>query len=197
MLYIYLTLLFIIYILFARGNMLSLYIFIKNRLFYLHQYAKQELPSNLVHYINYNFNTFCEINDSFILVDFGCGDGSTLDKLNICKNKIGIEIDPNIFNLALQNTKNIIILNDDILNYSFCHNCILYMYEPLWICEDYLYVYTKLFESLYHSNYKIYIIYVSGIEKLLDDQFFCYFDFKILHKKNIGSVNIKLKYVNI
>ena len=104
-----------------------------------------------MHYINYNFNAFCEINDSFILVDFGCGDGSTLDKLNICKNKIGIEMDPNIFNLALQNT------------------IIHFVITVFFICTS--------------PYYKIYIIYVSGIEKLLDDQFFRYFDFTILHKK--------------
>lgn len=181
-----------------KGTKESILIVVKNILFYRKEFAKQETPSYFINYINKNLNSIINYNKNYVLVDFGCGDGSTLRKLKICKKKIGIEIDKTIYNLALSKNKNnnIKFINDDICNYNFNKNTILYMYEPLWLCKDNLSIYNKLFKKINKSNKHIYIIYLTGFTKQLQEKHFQNYNFKLLHKYKHGSILLN-RYIYI
>jgi len=184
-------LLIFIDILFLKDNKNSIVMSIKNYLFNNKQIAKQETPYSIIHYLNKNLNKIININNRFLLIDFGCGDGTSLKMFNFCNNKIGIEIDTYTYKLALQNCKyhnNIKLINGDILNYNFNTDTILYMYEPLWLCKDYLPIYEKLFENIYSSKHKIYIIYLTGVTKQLDELFFMKYKLKLIHKQIHGAI---------
>lgn len=181
-----------------KGNIESILIFAKNILLYRKQHAKQETPFYFINYLNKNLISIINNDKSYVLVDFGCGDGTTLRKLKICKRKIGIEIDKSISRLALSNKKNsnIEFINDDICNYNFNKNTILFMYEPLWLYKDYLPIYNKLFKNISNSKHQIYIIYLTSLMKQLQEQNFENFKFKLLHKHNHGSILLK-RYIYI
>lgn len=164
---------------------------IKNIIFYRKKFAKQETPLYFIKYLNKNVRSIIDYDNSYVLVDFGCGDGTTLQKLNICKRKIGIEIDKSIYNLAINNSKyytNIEFINDDICNYHFDKNTILFMYEPLWLCKDYLPIYNKLFENILTCKKHIYIIYITGLTKQLPEKYFQNYKFKLKFKHKYGSI---------
>ena len=174
-----------------KGNTESALIGVKNSILYRNEYAKQETPSYFIKYLNKNLKSIINYDNSYVLVDFGCGDGTTLQKLNICKRKIGIEIDKSIYNLAVSNCKyyaNIELINDDICNYHFNKNTILFMYEPLWLCKDYLTIYNKLFENILKCKKHIYIIYLTGLTKQLQEDYFQKYNFKLKHKCKRGSI---------
>ena len=96
-------------------------------------------------------------------------------------------------------TNKIVNINDDICNYNFNRNTILFMYEPLWLCKDYLPVYNKLFKNISNSKHHIYIIYLTSLIKQLQEQNFENFEnfkFKLLHKHKHGSILLK-RYIYI
>ena len=173
-----------------KGNIEPIFYSIKNYSLNKNMFVKQETPTHFIQFINNNLKKLVKYDNSFTLVDFGCGDGTTLQMLTICKNKIGIEIDKSIYNLALQNCKkcNIKFINDDILNYKFATNTILYMYEPLWLCKDYLSIYEKLFKTISNNKNKVYILYLTGLEKQLNQSNFEKFNLKLLYKYKNGSI---------
>lgn len=181
---------FIINEVFLKGNTQSAYFGVKNLLLHKNEYAKQETPTYFIRYINDNFNKIVKYDDSFILVDFGCGDGSTLKMLTISKKKIGIEIDESICKMALHKCKDtsIRIINDDILNYGFKSNTILYMYEPLWLCKDYKEIYEKLLHKISKSRKKVYIIYLTGLNEKINNFTFKKFGYNLIHKHKHGSI---------
>jgi hypothetical protein len=174
-----------------KGNKQSSLIVVKNFCLYRNEIAKQETPSYFIKYLNKNLKRIINYDNSYVLVDFGCGDGTTLQKLNICKRKIGIEINKSIYNLAVNNSKyyaNIELINADICNYHFNKNTILFMYEPLWLCKDYLKIYNKLFENILKCKKHIYIIYLTGLTKQLQEENFQKYNFKLKHKHKHGSI---------
>jgi len=178
-------------LLIIKGNTESSLIGVKNFILYRNEVAKQETPSYFIKYLNKNLNRIINYDNSYELIDFGCGDGTTLKKLNICERKIGIEIDKSIYNLAVNNCKyyaNIEIINDDICNYHFKNNSIMFMYEPLWLCKDYLTIYYKLFENILKCKKHIYIIYLTGLKKQLQEDDFLKYNFNLKHKHKYGSI---------
>ena len=181
----------LLYELIIKGNEQSFLIGVKNFILCRNKFAKQEAPSYFIKYLNKKLNRIINYDSSYELVDFGCGDGITLKKLNICEKKIGIEIDKSIYNLAVNNCKycaNIEIINDNICNYHFKNNSILFMYEPLWLCKDYLTIYYKLFENILKCKKHIYIIYLTGLKKQLQEEDFLKYNFKLKHKHKYGSI---------
>ena len=180
-----------LYILLLRGNIEPTITIIKNILVNK-EIIHQGTPQYFINYLNKNVNNIIPNCNNYVLVDFGCGDGSTLQKLNFCNTKIGIEINKSIYNLAIKNNKNnnIYFINDDICNYNFNKDTILYMYEPLWLCKDYLFIYNKLFKNILRSNNNIYIIYLTGTKQKLYKKNFENFNFKLLHKHTYGSIII-------
>lgn len=181
-----------LYILILRGSFESIFIAIKNFLSNK-PIVQQPTPQYFINYLNKNISNIISDCNDYVLVDFGCGEGLTLQKLNFNKSKIGIEINKEIYNLAVKKNKNnnIQFINDDICNYNFNKNTILYMYEPLWLCKDYLVIYNKFFKNILKNNIKIYIIYLTGIGKYqLHKKYFEKFDFKLLHKHTYGSIII-------
>jgi len=181
-----------------KGNIDSIVKYVKNFILDSDKLVKQETPTYFINYINYNFRKIINYDDSYLLLDFGSGDGTSLQKLKICEKKIGIEIDKSIYNLAVKNNKytNIEFINDDISNYKFNENTIIFMYEPLWLCTDYISTYNKLFENIVNSNNHIYIIYVTGLTKQLEEKHFDKFNFKLKHKHKYGSI-LLYRYVYI
>lgn len=176
-----------------RGNKESFITYVKNIIFYKKEYAKQETPSYFIKYINKNFKNIVNYDDSYTLIDFGCGDGSTLQKLKICQKKVGIEIDPLIYKSAINKNKHtdILFINDNILNYSFDFNSIIFMYEPLWLSKNYLSIYNELFRTIANSNQCIYIIYITGLLQKIPEDLFYKFNFKLIHKHLFGSILLK------
>ena len=182
-----------------KGNIQSSLIFVKNFMVHRNKLVKQETPSYFIKYLNKNLKRIINYDDSYVLVDFGCGDGTTLKKLNICKRKIGIEIDKSIYNIAVNNCKNyanIKFINNDICNYHFKKNTILIMYEPLWLCKNYLKIYTKFFKNILKCKKHIYIIYLTGLKKQLQEEDFQKYNFKLRHKHKHGSILLN-RYVYI
>ena len=182
-----------------KGNNQSSFIGFKNVILHRYKFAKQETPSYFIKYLNKNIKSIIKYDNSYELVDFGCGDGTTLKKLKICKRKIGIEIDKSIYNLAVNNCKNyanIKLINDDICNYHFKKNTILFMYEPLWLCKDYLTIYYKLFENIFKCKKHIYIIYLTGLKKQLQEEDFQKYNFKLKNKHKYGSILLN-RYIYI
>lgn len=118
----------------------------------------------------------------FNFIDLGCGAGKTLiiaRKYNF-KNLLGIEIEKNLSNIALNNLnryKNITIKNMDILNYNLYKNdTIFYLYNPF--SELFL---KKFLKKINHLD-SIYIIY-NNYEFSYD--LFKYF--KIIFDKKVGK----------
>jgi hypothetical protein len=119
------------------------------------------------------------------LIDFGCGDGDFISHCHPYVNKtIGIELDliqANQTKAKFMHHKSIQIIGMDILDYPFeSKNSILYMYEPLWTLskDNAKEIYTKV---MHKQNLSRYIIYVSGIQPILDESFFLERSYKTIH----------------
>ena len=168
---LYLSLL-LLYLGIARYNIESSVVFLKN-FCYETQVDHQPTPSHIIDYCN-------GIIDSLsvkVLVDFGCGDGSTLKRLH-GRHRIGIEYNTAIFNQAQSNTAGhscIELHNCNILDYTIPNNCVLYMYEPLWnVSHDTaMIVYDTLLKNINNTNTTCTVLYVTGVHtKHLDAGFF-------------------------
>jgi len=178
--------------------MIIYYLIGKNNIYYIAQINNRNdvYPSNtIIDICNDLILNYC--NDMNTIVDFGSGTCHTLSKLNV-KNKIGIEYDQQIYQNGLKNIRNnnykIKNINCDINDYEFNHNCIIYMYEPLWNNNN-IKVYHKLFSKLSQTNFHYKIIYINGTKsKQLNETFFKKYKFKIIKKQFIGSI-IYNKYI--
>ena len=180
-----------LYFLFLKGNAESAINGLKLRA--LGQESQQPTPTHLIRRINCIIANLNLDSKSHTLVDFGCGDCSTLNSLDWGGEKIGIEYDKAIYDNAVQvikrkNYKIDKIIHLDILDYSFDHDCIIFMYEPLWNCNNSI-TYPALFEKLKTKPYSYIIIYVTGVHsKELNAEFFHSYGGKILSKSVFGSI---------
>lgn len=188
----------IIYFLFVENNYNSFINmnFILGESTYSSVNINEKTLNDIKHYI-ININK----NNDFVFIDFGCGIGNVLMFFkNNFKKLIGVENDTMNANLAKKNTslyKNIFIINQDILNYTFTTtNTILYFYEPLFTVNycDAMKIYNTLFDNINkvftkNSLHKIYIIYVSGIlRKDITHDFINKKKFKIIRYKKNGAL---------
>jgi hypothetical protein len=155
---------------------------------------KSGLPTSLhiINKINHIINKLPNLD--YTLIDFGCGDGDfidRIDKINSIKKIIGIELD---LKQAINTKKRfskinyISILNMDMVDYIFEPiPTIFYMYEPLWTLskKDALPIYHKVMKNISQLTSPCYIIYVSGIYPILDKEFFKLYPFKIVHHSQV------------
>jgi hypothetical protein len=120
-------------------------------------------------------------------IDFGCSNGDLI--YYISKHHqgpiVGVEIDEyqseQTTNRFKSNT-NISIVASDMIYYTFTPNDILYMYEPLWLIPDKaLETYSKVLNNCIAK----YIIYVSGVTKLLSVDFFTHYNYELLYETYI------------
>jgi hypothetical protein len=199
--------LFIINNFFIRTNFQTIVLFIKN---ILCDCKINNLQSNTIiinitnEYLELIKNNFIPIEaNNYKLIDFGCGDCSTLQQLKWSK-KIGVDLDHSCILKSKQliknkNIKNINLIEANILNLDFPNEFILYMYEPLWLCSSNK-IYIDLFKYLKQENKKGFIIYISGLWKkhLLDEDFHNN-NINILSKLKVGSIfinrNVYLLYI--
>lgn len=133
-------------------------------------------------------------NLQYTLIDFGSGDGDFINKihnLNSIKKIIGIELDTDQANNSTKQFSkidSITILNMDMVDYKYQQvPTIMYMYEPLWCLKkkDALPIYHKVLKNISQITTSCYIIYVSGIYPILDEDFFRLYPFKILHHSQV------------
>lgn len=185
----------IFYYTFLKGNIYSGVIYIRN-LFCKCKIINQESNSTIINYVNSYIERIVCANEldiqNYILYDFGCGDCVTLSKLTF-ENKIGVDIDRESIKFAEDYIKhndieNIELVCNDILNIEFHNKFIIYMYEPLWLCNSNE-TYIRLFQKIKEEEKHGYIIYVTGLlTKHLDDFLFEHYKITILDKKTFGSV---------
>jgi hypothetical protein len=125
---------------------------------------------------------------SYTLIDFGCGDGDFINHAHHSfHHTVGIELDneqAEFTRKRFHGLPTIDILTMNMIEYSFPSTpFVLYMYEPLWKVshKDALTVYHTVMKNVSHSNVPSYIIYVSGIQPILDDAFFSNYPYTQLH----------------
>ena len=122
---------------------------------------------------------------NFKFVDFGCGTGTVLLKIQKLFNKIdGIEIDKKIANKTKKDLfkyTNINIKNMDMQFYDYeMTNTILYFYEPLFVLENikasniYDNVFRNIDNTFKSTNFIFYILYVTDVSKLSNKNILSY-----------------------
>lgn len=179
-----------VYLFLLRGNLLSLF---NGIILYTNKdlISRQPTSYHLINEVNNMISLYTPINIK-TLIDFGCGDCTTLHKINFKYKKVGVEYNKYIYENALNNIKKNNykidqIININILDYDFTNNFLLYMYEPLWDCDN-IDVYKKLFAKISKLNYDIDIIYLTGIDNKLNESFFKKYNFNVINKVKIGSI---------
>ena len=134
--------------------------------------------------------------DRYKFIEFGCADGEIIELVKNDKKiyKIdGIEIDKDLYTITkmrFNKDDNIKIYNDDMQNYKFENTAsILYMYEPLWTLDKRkaLEIYNNIFSKIPNNN-NFYVIYISGIEQKLNDNFFYSHNLKKIYEKSINRI---------
>ena len=122
-----------------------------------------------------------------IVIDFGCGGGDFIECIHSLPNitqVIGIELNEQ---QALEckdrfsNNQKIQIQQMNMMDYMFPSTpFLLYMYEPLWDMNQ-----TEALSIYHHIMKRItspcYIIYISGINALLNESFFSEYSFEMIH----------------
>lgn len=128
---------------------------------------------------------------TFTFIDFGCGDGTIITHmLAYVRHIIGIEIDEEQARqtqLLFSNLPSVTIKKMDILDYSFENiPTVFYMYEPLWTMtkEDAIPIYTTVMDHISIID-ECYIIYISGVRSLLDEEFFKKYPFTIIYHSTV------------
>lgn len=181
----------ILYLLLLRGNIQSLYYGIVLNLNNHNINSQQPTPGYLIREIN-NLIIYHTPSKIKTIIDFGCGDCDTLNKIDFNYKKIGIEYSKEIYEHAIHKIKENKykideIRNTNILDYNFDTSFLLYMYEPLWDSEN-IDVYERLFYKISKLNYEIDIIYLSGLTKKINEDFFNKYNFYVINKIKIGSI---------
>jgi hypothetical protein len=123
------------------------------------------------------------------VVDFGCGEGDMLHKIDSntdIHDIVGVELDEALAQNTMERFKssnNIVVHNMDMAHYTFEETpTILYMYEPLLLMsvDDAIPIYTNVFMNLSKNNQVKYIIYVSGVKQMLPPAFFETYNYSLL-----------------
>lgn len=132
-----------------------------------------------------------EIDANLTLVDFGCSNGNFINYISQYHNKIvGIEINKKQAAVTANRfaaNSNITIIATDMANYPVTNNCILYMYEPMWLEPDKaIDVYAKVFSNCRAK----YVIYITGVTKLAPILFFELFGYKIVYMAYVSRMII-------
>ena len=132
----------------------------------------------------------------YTFIDIGCGEGKVLDYVynkNLYSKYIGIEIEPEIYNIASKNLSNkkIELFKIDASQYKFKNvPTIIYMNEPLFYINkiDAYIKYDKWFRKFKNID-DIYIIYLTASlsSVLLDSKVIAKNNFKIVKQKRIGG----------
>ena len=169
----------------------------KDHLFYYLSFNNKNItglptPSQCRNKIISLISTFPQ--NSYTLIDFGCGDGDIIESFYpYVHHVIGVEIDEKQAILTKQRfseIKSVTILNINMKEYKFSNiPTILYMYEPLWFykkedaLELYHHVIKEFMEQTHHDSF---IIYVSGINDLLDESAFQLYHLQEIHHSRIS-----------
>ena len=171
---------YIIYLLFLRGNLKNISHYVKYficKLFNINFNQSNITISDeiLFHVIN-NIKKIKQLENKKKLkfIDFGCGDGYILFKINKLFNSIdGIEIDKKTSmttSKKLSNFNNVHIFNMDMTYYQFeLTDSILFLFEPLFLLnkKKAKFIYHTIFNNINNiwknTQFSLYIIYVSGL----------------------------------
>ncbi len=129
---------------------------------------------------------------NYTFIDFGCGDGDFIHHVkDYFHTIVGIEIHTNQAEKTRQrfvDNTSITIKSMDMVDYSFEPiPTIFYMYEPLWSLskKDADPIYHMVMKNISTVTSPFYIIYVSGINALLDESFFNQYQFEMLHHSHV------------
>jgi len=123
------------------------------------------------------------------VVDFGCGEGDMLHKIDSntdIHDIVGVELDEALAQNTMERFKssnNIVVHNMDMVHYTFeSVPTIVYMYEPLFrmSVDDAIPIYKNVFLNLSKNNQVKYIIYVSGVKQMLPPAFFETYNYSLL-----------------
>lgn len=108
------------------------------------------------------------------IVDLGCGTGRAVYFFHFLYRKkiVGIEFDKEVFKLLLNNQEsyrhrsdNIILINNDVSNYKFTDENIIYLFNPFGI-QTISRVFRNIISSIKNNPREVYLFYVNCVHHL-------------------------------